>query len=653
MLWYRKSMVKTKRSHHNPILLPNPAHAWEAEAAFNGSIIKDKDNTYHMLYRAQSLDQLYQGVRLQLSTIGYSYSGDTVHFKRRRQFIVPEFEWERYGCEDPRVTKIDDTYYIFYTAISNWPPNAAGIKVAVAISHDLNTIDAKHPVTPFNAKAMALFPEKINGKFAAILTAHTDMPPSKIAIAYADSIEDYWNEQYWKEWYRTLDTHLVPILKTDKDQIEVGAVPVKTKDGWILVFGYIQNYFSEPRLFRIDAALLDLSDPQKVIGQTMDPLIVPQEEYETYGQIPDVIFPSGAIIEEGQFYIYYGACDTTICRASITLNDLIDELQHNPAIAGSKGHIESVALERFTGNPILAPIKEHPWESKYVFNPASIYAGGKVHILYRAMGDDDTSVIGYASSCDGLHIDERLTDPIYIPRELFEKKHHPGFSGCEDPRLTVIDNKLYMCYTAYDGINPPRIAMSYIELTDFLSKTYNWSKPILISAPGVDNKDSCIVPEKINGSYCIFHRITPCIWVDYVSHLEFGNNTWIGGHPLFGPRNNSWDSLKIGLGGPPEKTEDGWLLLYHGVSKFDNQYRMGAALLDLNNPLHVIARLHNPILEPGPWYENQGYRAGTVFACGQVIIDDMLYVYYGGADQFVGVAYMPLKKIMDALKTGK
>jgi predicted GH43/DUF377 family glycosyl hydrolase len=269
------------------------------------------------------------------------------------------------------------------------------------------------------------------------------------------------------------------------------------------------------------------------------------------------------------------------------------------------------------------------------------------------MGDDDTSVLGYASSTDGLHIDERMSAPVYVPREAFERKYHPGFSGCEDPRLTRIDETIYMSYTAYDGINPPRIAVSTIGVEDFNNHKFEaWSTPKLISAPGMDNKDSCIVSEKIDGRYVIFHRIPPCIWVDIVSDLNFGENHWLGGHPLMGPRVNSWDDLKIGLNGPPEKTEDGWLLLYHGVSKVDKKYRMGAALLDLDNPLKVIARLQNPILEPLAWYENEGYRHGTVFSNGQVIKDGVLYDYYGGADKYTGVATAPVKTILDALKKG-
>ncbi len=606
-----------------------------------------------MLYRALSVDQLYQGIRLKLSTVGYCFSGDGVHFKRRRQLIVPEHEWEKYGCEDPRVTKIDGKFYIFYTALSNWPPNAGGIKVACAVSEDLSTIVEKHPVTPFNAKAMVLFPEKINGKYYAILTAHTDMPPSKIALASVDRMEQFWDKAFWDEWHTHIDEHTLKINKTEKDQVEVGTVPVKTPDGWVLVIGFVENYFSDKKIFRIDALLLDLNDPGKVIGQTTDPLLVPEEEYEIYGQVPDTIFPSGAMIEEGQFYIYYGACDTTVCRASITLNDLLDELKHNPLVPGSLATQQAITLKRYSENPIISPVKEHSWESKYTFNPAALYIDGNVHILYRAMGDDDTSVMGYASSCNGTDIDDRLTEPVYMPREPFERKHKAGFSGCEDPRLTLIGGKIYMCYTAYDGVNPPRIAMSTISTSNFLAHKWEWSTPKLISAPGVDNKDSCITAVKDEGPYFIFHRITPNIWVDMVTHLDFNNNEYIGGHPLFGPRPNSWDSLKIGLGGPPERTADGWLLIYHGVSKFDMGYRLGAALLDIDNPLKVLARLHSPILEPKEWYEHEGYREGTVFANGQVVIDGTLFVYYGGADQYVGVASIKLDEILTALKSGK
>jgi predicted GH43/DUF377 family glycosyl hydrolase len=643
-------MVTTKRSKNNPLFSSNKDNSWEAEAAFNGSLTK-VGSTYAMVYRALSVDHLYEDKRLKLSTIGYAESGDGVHFRKRKELITPQETWEKYGCEDPRITKFEGKYYIFYTAIGNWPPNADGIKVAVAITSDLDHIEERHLVTPFNAKAMGLFPERINGKIAVVVTANTDRPPSKISIALLDTIEQLWDTTFWDEWYKNVDKHVIPIYHTESDHLEVGAAPVKTPDGWVLVFCYIENYFNDNRVFRIDAVLLDTNNPQKLIGQTLDPLIVPEEQYEIYGMVPNVIFPSGAFVDEGQFFIYYSACDTSICRASITLGDLLDELKHNPTV--NPHHKRPEMMARFEGNPIIAPIKEHSWESKYTFNAGAILIDEKVHILYRAMGDDDTSVLGYACSSDGLHIDERLDHPVYLPREGFEWKHHSGFSGCEDPRLTRIDDTIYMCYTAYDGTNPPRIALTTIKVGDFVQKNWNWSKPKLISAPGMDNKDSCIVSGKIDSKYVVFHRLPPCIWIDFVSDLEFDDNHWLGGHQLMAPRVNSWDNLKVGLNGPPERTDEGWLLLYHGVSKEDMKYRMGAALLDIDNPMRVLARLHNPILEPLTGYENEGYRFGTVFSCGQVIKDGVLFIYYGGADKYLGVATTPLENILRALKKGK
>ena len=643
-------MVTTKRSKDNPLFYPNKINSWESEAAFNGSILKE-NGSYNMLYRALSLEHLHEDVRMKLSTIGICSSGDGVHFRKRRQLIIPEQPWEKYGVEDPRITKLENNYYIFYTALSAWPPNADSIKVGVAISDNLVKIEEKHPVTPFNAKAFVLFPEKINGKLTALLTVNTDNPPSRIAWAQFEEVNQIWDELYWKKWYEKIGDHEISISKSDNDHLEIGAVPVKTDEGWILVLSYIQDYFSENRIFRIDAALLDLDDPRKVTGQTLDPLLVPEEHYEVYGMVPNVIFPTSALIEEGQFFIYYSACDTSICRASITLNDLLLELKHNPTVNPHRK--KSEILVRFEKNPIISPAENHDWESKYTFNAGAILVENEVHILYRAMGNDDTSVLGYALTKDGFNIEKRPDTPVYQPREQFEMKTHAGFSGCEDPRLTLIEETIYMCYTAYDGSNPPRVALTSISKKDFVKNIWEWQRPRLISAPGMDNKDSCIVSEKISGKYLIFHRLPPCIWVDVVSDLEFDDNHYLGGHPLMSPRVNSWDNLKIGLNGPPEKTEDGWLLLYHGVSKEDMKYRMGAALLDLNSPLKVLARLHNPILEPLAWYENEGYRTGTVFSCGQVIKDDTLYVYYGGADKYLAVATCSLTEILDALKKGK
>jgi len=308
-------------------------------------------------------------------------------------------------------------------------------------------------------------------------------------------------------------------------------------------------------------------------------------------------------------------------------------------------------LERYKNNPILKPRKEHPWESKGVFNAAAVYENGRVYIVYRAFSNDNTSTFGLAISKDGFNIDQRLSEPIYKPRENFEMKAKPGaWSGCEDPRITKIGDRFYMCYTAYDGVHPTRVALTSIKVKDFLSfKWGKWVKPVLISPPGIDSKNACILSQKINGKYAIFHRFHPCIWIDFVEDLDFKDDHWIKGSCWFMPRTNSWDSRKIGIGGPPIKTKEGWLLIYHGVSSQDRKYRLGAMLLDLKNPTHLLSRLDFPILEPQESYEIQGFISNVVFSCGAVVIKGRLFIYYGAADETLGVATIKIEELLEKL----
>lgn len=644
-------MVNAVRSKANPLLIPDPNHAWEADSVFNASIIKDHaKKTYHLVYRAVSGEQDFAGKRMKVSSIGYARSTDGVHFVERRQFISPELPWEAYGCEDPRVTKMGDSFYIFYTALSNHPPSAPGIKVAVAKTRDFHAIDEKHLVTFFNAKAMTMFPQKVNGKIAVMLTAHTDMPPAFMSLALLDKEEELWSESYWDSWYKGLKDHVIPIYKTSRDQVEVGATPLLTDRGWLVIYCYIQNYFGTPKLFRIDAVLLKRDDPMKVLGQTNEPILVPEHEYEIYGQVPNVIFPSGAILEEGEVKIYYGGADTTVCMAHMKLKELMGHIQTS---VGSVTFMSAPKLLRYEKNPILAPVHDNPWKSKFTMNPASVYLGGKVHILYRAMGDLPVSVIGYAASYDGFNLDEIDGHPIYTPRDVFEKRFSGGESGCEDPRISVIGDTLYMFYTAFDGTHPPRVAITSITTADFLKKRWwKWAHPNVISPPGIDDKDACVFPEKIKGKYAIFHRLIPNIWLDFVDTLDFGKDIWLGGRPIMIPRPSSWDSDRIGIGPPPIKTEKGWLLIYHALSKYDRMYRLGAVLLDLKNPTKIVARFNDPILEPEAPYETNGIRPNTVFANGAVVIHGQLLVYYGGGDTVSAVASIGLDTILTAILKG-
>jgi predicted GH43/DUF377 family glycosyl hydrolase len=225
------------------------------------------------------------------------------------------------------------------------------------------------------------------------------------------------------------------------------------------------------------------------------------------------------------------------------------------------------------------------------------------------------------------------------------------WGGCEDPRLTKIDDRVFMTYVAFDGYSPPRVALTSIHIDDFLAKNWQWKKPVLISPPKVIDKNACILSEKINSKYVIFHRIFPDILIDFVDDVDFdGTTRWLKGEYKIRPRAAYWDSRKVGAGAPPIKTKDGWLLIYQAVGERDpSRYKIGAMLLDLKDPTRVLARSREPILEPEVWYENEGWKSGVVYPCGAVVIRDHLFVYYGGADKVTCVASAKLDECLDRL----
>lgn len=636
-------MPLLERSFENPVLVPQRDLPWEAEGAFNGCPIRIGLKT-HLVYRAQSLSLLHdEGYWVSISSIGHSESLDGVHFKEHERFIAPEEEWERFGCEDPRTTKIGDTYYTFYTALGGFPFGPDNIKVGLALSKNLKTVSEKHLVTPFNAKAMALFPEKIGGKFHAILTADTDRKPAKVAIATFDAEEDLWDRDRWNRWYAELDSHVLELKRAEDDHVELGGPPVKTKVGWLVFYSHIQHYDTDHPIFGIEAFLLALDDPRRIVGRSRAPLLIPEEEYEEYGKVRDIVFPSGATVRGDTVSFYYGAADTTTCVAKGSLSRILAELTEDPAAYPS--------FERYAGNPVMSPVPEHAWESKAVFNPAALDEDGIVRIFYRASSDDDTSVFGYAESGDGFHITERLATPAYVPRADFEMKKRPGNSGIEDPRITRIDDTYHLFYTAVDAENPPRVALASIAADDFLARRFDrFTEPKLISPPGIDDKDACLFPEKIGGKYVILHRIQPSIDIDFLDDLSFeGPHATLTHSPFVFPRRGMWDSQKIGINSIPIRTDRGWLVLYHGVSESDHSYRIGALLLDLEHPDRIIGRSRHPIFEPKESYEKEGVVPNVVFPCGAIVRSGTLIIYYGGADRVIGIASIALKKLVDRL----
>jgi predicted GH43/DUF377 family glycosyl hydrolase len=200
-----------------------------------------------------------------------------------------------------------------------------------------------------------------------------------------------------------------------------------------------------------------------------------------------------------------------------------------------------------------------------------------------------------------------------------------------------------MAYTAYGVHSQHRVyqvGLTSIRLKDFVNRKWKWSERIL-AFPGIHNKDAVIFPKKFKGEYVMFHRLEPDVCIARSPDLQ----RWHGLRFVFGPRNDGWDSWKVGASGPPILVNEGWLLIYHGVS-LDKIYSLGVALLDKKDPEQVLYRSEKPILTPTEDYERFGKVPNVVFSCGQVMLDDKILIYYGGADTVLCVATYELGELL-------
>lgn len=292
----------------------------------------------------------------------------------------------------------------------------------------------------------------------------------------------------------------------------------------------------------------------------------------------------------------------------------------------------SLKLKRHPLNPLLSPISQHHWESKYVFNCAVVKNDGLFHLLYRAQGEDMVSRMGYAISEDGVHFN-RLEKPVFSPASQWE------LYGVEDPRITKIGDRFYMQYTAY---SPMGVRISMASTKNFIT----WERHGII-IPDIDNKDAAIFPEKINGKYVMFHRIEPDM------HLAFSEDLihWDNYTPIAGPREGYWDNLKIGISAPPIRVEMGWLVLYHGVEDTPRPtYRQGFMLLDANDPTKVLKRSEKPCFEPEEDWEIFGGVPNVVFSDAMVEHEGKYYIYYGAADNHIALATIDVDEVDRWLK---
>jgi len=337
-----------------------------------------------------------------------------------------------------------------------------------------------------------------------------------------------------------------------------------------------------------------------------------------------------------------------------------------------------IKLERSSKNPIISPTM-YSWESQAAFNPAAIISGGRVHLFYRALGDDGVSRIGYASSKDGINFDTRLSYPVYIAQNFEEaQKHWPftsparltynpslyssggGWGGCEDPRAVIIDGQVYMTFNMFNGWNSMRVAVTSIKEENLLNGKWIWNNFSYLSRPGDRQKNWVLFPEKINGKFAIFHNLDKgdpnqvhIAYVNKLTMLETPSPKDAPDPQALPDHDVAWHYRTRSAACPPIKTKEGWLLLYHAMDRSEShRYKLGALILDLKKPEKVIYRSNEPILEPDEWYENNS-KPGIIYANGAIIKDGNLMVYYGGGDKYIGVASINLEEFLKGLKEDK
>jgi predicted GH43/DUF377 family glycosyl hydrolase len=233
-----------------------------------------------------------------------------------------------------------------------------------------------------------------------------------------------------------------------------------------------------------------------------------------------------------------------------------------------------------------------------------------------------------------------------------------SWGGCEDPRMVVIEGRVYITFNMFENWSL-RVGCISISVEDFLAKRfYKWSQPIVLSH-GTRDKNWVLFPEKIAGKFLVLHSIigddSDHVRIEYVNDLKtLRERSFMSPDPQQVPdRPIAWHVHMRSAGPPPLRTSRGWLLFYHANDAHEgHKYKVGALLLDLEQPTKIIARAHAPVLEPDYPYENTG-KPGIVYACGATIRDEELYLYYGGGDRVVCVATTNLEKFVDALIKGK
>lgn len=289
--------------------------------------------------------------------------------------------------------------------------------------------------------------------------------------------------------------------------------------------------------------------------------------------------------------------------------------------------------------PLLRP-RPLPWERRGILNPGVTIFHGQILLLYRAIGEDEVSRFGVATSRDGIHFTYKADQPAFVPDPTIPHESH----GVEDARITYFDGKYGVVYVATESHNTQwRTHVSLAWTHDFLE----FSRAGVLTHAKHD-KNAALFPVRWGDEAYLYHRDGRTIGLAKSSDLKQWHEIPAADYQnmLHDPR--AWDGERISLASPPLYTPDGWLVFYHGRDQHGT-YRIGALLADYAHPERIVAKLPYALLEPELPFEVHGPVPNVVFSCGAVEAGDNYWLYYGGADFSIGGAYINKRDLLDEL----
>lgn len=328
-------MIEVKKEG---IILKKTDAYFENQAVLNPAVIF-AGNIIHLFYRA-----VRKGNH---SSIGYCKLNNHMNVTERfdTPVLSPQFKYESQGIEDPRIVKIDDLYYLTYTAY-----NGVDAMGALATSKDLVHFKKKGIIVPqikYNefkrlverckidqkyfrmnesstflmVKDVIFFPRRINNKLCFLQRIKPD-----IQIVSVNNLQEL-TKEFWENYLMHFDENIMLTPKYDHEVIYIGGgcPPIETKHGWLLIYHGVTDT-KEGYVYCACAALLDINNPQKEIARLPYKLFIPEHEWELKGEVDKVVFPTGTVLIEDTLYIYYGAADERIACASLSLSALLAEL---------------------------------------------------------------------------------------------------------------------------------------------------------------------------------------------------------------------------------------------------------------------------------------------------------------------------------------